>query len=84
MNVIFIFTIFNSRNLTFPVTDVIDCTGTINGIDPMAIVTLSDDQFIPGTTTFRHLEVTEVLEVCLYVSIFRIVFNCVFSNALSR
>lgn len=46
------------------VTDAIDCTGTVNGIDPMAIVTLSGDQFIPGTTTFRHLEVTEVLEVC--------------------
>lgn len=29
----------------------------------MEIVTLTGDQFIPGTTTFRHLEVTEMLEV---------------------
>lgn len=44
-------------------TDEIDCTGTINGITPIEMVTLTSDQFIPGTTTFRHLEVTETLEV---------------------
>lgn len=50
----------------FSVTDAVDCDGTINGIDPMSIVTLSGEQFIPGSTTFRHLEVTEALEVSLF------------------
>lgn len=47
----------------FLVTNAIDCTGTINGVDPSNIITLTGSQFITGTTTFKQLEVTESLEV---------------------
>lgn len=40
-----------------------ECTGTFNTVDLSRVVTLSGAQFIPGTTTFKHLEVTETLEV---------------------
>lgn len=45
------------------VVNVADVDGTINNIDPARIITLSGDEFIPGTTTFRQLEVTKSLEV---------------------
>lgn len=42
---------------------------SLNGINPSQIVTLSgNDQLIPGTTTFRQLEVTETLQVIIYLS----------------
>lgn len=44
-------------------SEVVDCTGTVNGIDPSAIITLTTDQYIPGETTFHQLEVFETLEV---------------------
>lgn len=45
------------------VTDMLDCFGTLNGVDPSRIVTLSGTQTITGTTTFKHLEVVKTLEV---------------------
>lgn len=48
-------------------TYVLNCEGKLNGIDPTQIVTLSSEQFIPGTTTFNQLEVTETLEVIQFV-----------------
>ncbi|XP_055383336.1 uncharacterized protein LOC129613349 [Condylostylus longicornis] len=40
-----------------------DTAGLINGIDPLTFVTLSTNQTITGKTTFRQLEVSELLEV---------------------
>ncbi|EDW78325.2 uncharacterized protein Dwil_GK16233 [Drosophila willistoni] len=40
-----------------------DTSGTINGIDPLDAITLSDDQDWPGTITFTQLEVSEEMEV---------------------
>lgn len=40
-----------------------DTLGTFNGADLSDVVLLSTDQIIPGTTTFRQLEITEELVV---------------------
>lgn len=70
---IFLYIYFVERlsnvSIRFTVTEELDIFDTINGILPSQIVTLSGDQFIPGTTTFRHLEVTEALNVRLTVQL---------------
>lgn len=40
-----------------------DTLGTFNGADLSQVVLLSTNQFIPGMTTFRNLEVTDELVV---------------------
>lgn len=54
---------FNLQVHVITVTEAVDCFGTLNGIEPSQIVTLSGAQEIPGTITFRHLEITEELVV---------------------
>ncbi|XP_033171872.1 uncharacterized protein LOC117148548 [Drosophila mauritiana] len=41
----------------------VDTTGTINGVYPEDVITLSDSQEWPGLVTFSHLEVSEELEL---------------------
>lgn len=48
----------------FTGTERLEVFGKLNGIDPTDIVTLSGQQKITGTITFKHLEVTEELTVC--------------------
>lgn len=47
----------------FAVTENLDCFGPINGILLSDAVTLSTAQHINGTTTFKHLEISDSLEV---------------------
>lgn len=42
-------------------------SGTINGINPDDIITLSGNQEIPGITTFERLEVTDSLDVSIFL-----------------
>ncbi|KAH8289739.1 hypothetical protein KR054_010197 [Drosophila jambulina] len=41
----------------------IDTSGTLNGMNPVDAITLSDEQDWPGWVTFSHLEVSEQLEL---------------------
>ncbi|XP_016948778.1 uncharacterized protein LOC108023667 [Drosophila biarmipes] len=41
----------------------VDTSGTINAVNPLDVITLSDDQDWPGWVTFSHLEVSEELEL---------------------
>lgn len=52
--------------LQLSVTERVVVFGTFNGIQLSQVVRLNNEQFFPGMTTFRHLEVLETLEVHLY------------------
>lgn len=52
----------------------IDCDGTVNGINPQHIVTLSKPQRIPGTTRIKRLEITDLLEVMSSNTVYFILF----------
>ncbi|XP_055310856.1 uncharacterized protein LOC129573788 isoform X1 [Sitodiplosis mosellana] len=45
------------------VTNATECFGNFNGVQLSQVISLNSSQYIPGTTTFRHLEVTETLEM---------------------
>lgn len=47
----------------FLVTESLDCHLKFNGLALSDVITLNSSQYIPGTTTFRNMEVTETLEV---------------------
>lgn len=51
-------------SIRFTVTETLFLMGALNGVNPSQIVTLNGSQTIPGTTTFRHLEITQALNVC--------------------
>lgn len=51
--------------IKFPIVGVgsMDCSGLFNGVNITNIIPLSGSNYIGGTTTFRHLEVTDFLKV---------------------
>lgn len=54
-------------------TESLDVFGTLNGIDPTEIVTLSGVQSITGTITFKHLEITEELIVSIHFQLLALI-----------
>lgn len=44
-------------------TGAVDCSGTVSDVNTFDVITLSQEQVIPGLTIFNQLEVSETLEV---------------------
>ncbi|XP_055544277.1 uncharacterized protein LOC129729603 [Wyeomyia smithii] len=53
----------HKRFMSTAFANTLDVAETVNGIDLKDIITLHDDQHIPGNVTFEELHVTEKLEV---------------------